>query len=225
MSAHDLERIICKRLSSLLGDQPAILNNLGSSSLPARQTATTLETATSHAQLLRCGEPLSRLGLIVKLVERVELGADKVVIRLTAARLADALNLEPATGVDDRPIELSCPATKVWHGRQLRLIVPGPAAADQIRLGDSKLLNLLHEAHAARQLAMAHPDKTIFSLARISGRCRNRLAKFLIISTLAPDIVTAILQGRQPIGFSATRLLEADIPLDWVEQRHVLGFV
>jgi site-specific DNA recombinase len=75
-----------------------------------------------------------------------------------------------------------------------------------------------------RQLALANPDKTISGLAKMSGRCRNRLANCLAVSSLAPDIVAAILQGRQPLGFSTTQLLQADLPLSWQEQRVVLGF-
>ena len=162
--------------------------------------------------------------MITRLIDRVDLGAEGVLIRTTGSRVARGLRLETPSDSESLPIELHCPATRGWYGRQLRLVIPGPAGADQFRHRDSKLLNLIHEAHSARQLALAHPDKTIFALARMSGRCRNRLTKFLAISTLAPDIVTTILQGRQPMGFSAARLLETDLPLDWAEQRRALGF-
>ena len=33
---------------------------------------------------------------------------------------------------------------------------------------------------------------------------------------------TVILQGRQPIGLTATRLTELDLPLDWAEQHRLL---
>jgi site-specific DNA recombinase len=46
------------------------------------------------------------------------------------------------------------------------------------------------------------------------------------LSYLAPDIVRAPLEGRQPIELTPTRLLRLskDLPHDWTEQRHVLGF-
>ncbi|MFM6931552.1 MAG: hypothetical protein ACKOUT_04825, partial [Novosphingobium sp.] len=83
---------------------------------------------------------------------------------------------------------------------------------------------LIREAHAARRLAIANPSESISGLARMSGRCRNRMARYLAVSSLAPDIVTAILQGRQPIGFSVTHLLQADLPLCWQKQRLLFGF-
>ena len=46
------------------------------------------------------------------------------------------------------------------------------------------------------------------------------------VSYLAPDIVRALLEGRQPIELTPTRLLRLskDLPHDWSEQRHVLDF-
>jgi hypothetical protein len=46
------------------------------------------------------------------------------------------------------------------------------------------------------------------------------------LSYLAPDIVRALLEGRQPIELTPTGLLRLskDLPHDWSEQRHVLGF-
>ena len=42
---------------------------------------------------------------------------------------------------------------------------------------------------------------------------------------LAPDIVEAILDGRQPVELTAARLRRVrDLPISWVEQRCLLGF-
>jgi len=39
---------------------------------------------------------------------------------------------------------------------------------------------------------------------------------------LSPQLVEAILQGRQPVELTATRLTELDLPLDWAEQHRLL---
>jgi hypothetical protein len=45
------------------------------------------------------------------------------------------------------------------------------------------------------------------------------------MSWLAPDIITAILDGRQPVKLTARHLMRcADIPMEWQQQRHFLGF-
>jgi hypothetical protein len=40
---------------------------------------------------------------------------------------------------------------------------------------------------------------------------------------LSPELVAAILQGRQPVELTATRLTELDLPLDWIEQHELLA--
>jgi site-specific DNA recombinase len=76
----------------------------------------------------------------------------------------------------------------------------------------------------AMDLVLAQPDKPITQIAALHGRCRKRLGKLVAISCLAPDIVTAILQGQQPRTLTAQKLLDADLPLRRDEQRKVLGF-
>jgi len=44
------------------------------------------------------------------------------------------------------------------------------------------------------------------------------------LGCLAPDIVTAIVEGRQPASLTARRLQDIDLPLAWPDQRALLGF-
>ena len=42
---------------------------------------------------------------------------------------------------------------------------------------------------------------------------------------LAPDIIQAIIEGRQPAELTAARLKRMyDLPISWAEQRRLLGF-
>ncbi len=40
---------------------------------------------------------------------------------------------------------------------------------------------------------------------------------------LSPELVEAVLQGRQPVHLTATRLTELDLQLDWTDQRSLLA--
>lgn len=52
-----------------------------------------------------------------------------------------------------------------------------------------------------------------------------RLPGAVALSWLATDIITAKLDGRQPVQLTARHLFRcADIPLEWQQQRHFLGF-
>jgi hypothetical protein len=54
---------------------------------------------------------------------------------------------------------------------------------------------------------------------------RRHLARMAKLSFLAPDIIAAILEGKQPVHLTARRLLRMpDLPIRWSEQRQLLGF-
>ena len=46
----------------------------------------------------------------------------------------------------------------------------------------------------------------------------------LRLAYLAPDVMEAILNGRQPIELTLARIHKIDMPLDWPGQRSALGF-
>ena len=58
------------------------------------------------------------------------------------------------------------------------------------------------------------------------GNRSKYLVRLARLNYLAPDIVTAIVEGRQPASLNARRLSRvSDLPLSWDEQRKMLGFV
>ena len=60
----------------------------------------------------------------------------------------------------------------------------------------------------------------------VRGMIGSYLTRLLRLTFLAPDIVTAILEGGHPPGLTAHKLMrDTRLPLDWDEQRRLLGFV
>lgn len=66
--------------------------------------------------------------------------------------------------------------------------------------------------------------RSMRELAEALGICVTYLPRLLRFTLLAPDIVEAILDGREPDGFSQNKLVGA-IPADWEDQRRKWGFV
>jgi hypothetical protein len=91
-------------------------------------------------------------------------------------------------------------------------------------LRDDKLVTLLAESSEIMNQIMTKTDKSVPTLAAEQGRCRVRMMKVAKLVCLDPYIVTAIVEGRQPLNLSPSKLLAADLPLAWPEQRRVLGF-
>jgi site-specific DNA recombinase len=44
------------------------------------------------------------------------------------------------------------------------------------------------------------------------------------VNYLAPDIQAAIVDGTQPADLTRGKILFGSLPLDWEQQRHLLGF-
>jgi site-specific DNA recombinase len=119
---------------------------------------------------------------------------------------------------------MTLPATRVRRGHQLRLVIPGPQTLNIVPARrDEKLVALIAEALEARKLILAEPEKSIASIAAANGRCRTRLSKLVGLSCMAPDIVTAIVEGRQSATLTARMLQDIDLPLAWANQRTLLG--
>jgi hypothetical protein len=110
------------------------------------------------------------------------------------------------------------------RGKALRLIIPATSAGEGVSLRDDKLVALIAESRAIMAQIVKNPDKSVPTLAAEQGRCRVRMMKVAKLVCLDPFIVTAIVEGRQPLKLTPSRLLAADLPLAWADQRQLLGF-
>jgi hypothetical protein len=114
---------------------------------------------------------------------------------------------------------------RVRKGHEIKLVIPDGNKAQIVSAQrDEKLIALLTEAFAARDIILQHPDQSINHIAKQAGRCRTRLSKLFALAHLAPSIVTEILGGKQPNGLTRKHLLEIDLPIAWDDQRRLLGF-
>ncbi len=77
-----------------------------------------------------------------------------------------------------------------------------------------------------REMLESGEARSISDLARANGYTDDHhTRRILNLAFLAPDIVEAILRGKQPQGVSLSHILQVDLPLSWHAQRDVLGFV
>jgi site-specific DNA recombinase len=107
----------------------------------------------------------------------------------------------------------------------MRIVADGKQSAQSAQR-DEALIRLIANAHAARK-AMAEtdagPSDSLADGQSFSVHYQHHLAR---LGGLAPDIVTAILEGRQPAGLTRTKLSRVkNLPLAWSDQRKMLGFV
>lgn len=87
---------------------------------------------------------------------------------------------------------------------------------------DETLVRLVAKAHRWLKLLESGQFKTIKALAEKENVDNSYLSKVLRLTLLAPDIVRAILDGRQP-AVMTWRELRKPFPLLWTEQRKLWG--
>jgi site-specific DNA recombinase len=86
-------------------------------------------------------------------------------------------------------------------------------------------VRLLVRANASRDQLLADRSLTLESIAKTEGVVPPYATRLFGLRVLAPDIVSAILSGKQPLELTARRLMDdTRLPLDWNEQRRCLGF-
>jgi site-specific DNA recombinase len=73
---------------------------------------------------------------------------------------------------------------------------------------------------------MQNAKLTVHDIAREEQVSAAYIYVLLRLPWLAPDITTAIIHGRQPPQLTAKRLMRLTprLPVDWEEQRTLLGF-
>ncbi|MCT2560218.1 recombinase family protein [Tsuneonella sp. YG55] len=222
VSAHDLEQLVCSSIAERLLDRQFILEFTASQTLNAEQLQKAAGEAELMAATLRSGSACARAELLDTFVRQVRLHEERIETELEVGGLRERLGFRVSSSTA-KPLVITTPAVRVRRGHQLRLIIPGPEhARPKPARRDDKLVALLAEAQFARQLVLESPERSIASIAHEHGRCRTRLGKLVALACLAPDIVTAIVEGKQPEHLTASRLMSQPIPLSWTEQRREL---
>jgi site-specific DNA recombinase len=73
---------------------------------------------------------------------------------------------------------------------------------------------------------MQNTDLTVHLIGSQERVSEGYICRLLRLPSLAPDIITAIISGKNPPQLTAKKLmrLTLQIPVDWTEQRKLLGF-
>lgn len=214
LPAHDLEHVVATTLAQWLDHADAAAANL-MPALDASDYVTIARSARRLAATVRDGEPDKRSEAIRGLLERVDVADAAVTLTIRWAAIVDAEHpLAAATATATAPI------ARVRRGDDIRLVIGG---ADPAANRDQRLIDLVVEARMAHERLVSSSTASLDELAAECGHSRKHLSRLLRLATLAPDIVAAILDGKQPVGLGRQRLLAAgDLPVGWREQRVAL---
>lgn len=135
--------------------------------------------------------------------------------RVEVSRETIRITLKPRAG--DAPRTIDTPIQLKFRNNAMLIQPEGQAMA---RRGvDRALVRAL--ARAADWAARLESGEiaSVDALARTEQRCERHAARILPLAYLAPDLVAAILDGRQPPALTLAALTEPPLPLSWDAQR------
>jgi len=148
-------------------------------------------------------------------------------IGVSTAGLIQRLGLakgDPNTSpIPEETHQIIHPMTLRRRGVELKLVIEG-AAQRHAKL-DPTLIKVIARAHAWVDHLTSGRLRSVKDLAENQGLTGSYVTRVMLLAFLAPDIVEAILQGKQPPHLTAQTLLRGiELPLSWLEQRARLGF-
>ncbi len=175
--------------------------------------------------------PVQTRSILRALIARVNVQATKVDIHLVPAGLPDLLQDNPLDpppasecAEDADRMTLSVPARFQRVGKETRMIINGIGPNETEAKPDPSLIKLIVKAHRLHEKLMTE-NLGIGDIAESEGVHHSYVSRLIRLAFLSPEITEAILDGRQPLGLTATKLMQVSrLPLEWRAQRQALDF-
>lgn len=222
-----LESLVVHRIRDWLVDPAAVLAAVQH----ATDDAATQKRLIERARNIAAGEGDELNNLFRSTVVRIQVYVDRIDVAIDLDRLCGYLDRtgeniaptdKPQSEADCNITTLSIPARLKRAGKEMRIIVSDGSDAGA---PDSGLVRLLVRANAIRNQLFEDRSLTFEDIAKSEGVVPSYVTRLFRLTILAPDIVSAILSGRNPPELTARRLMDdTRLPLDWTEQRRCLGF-
>jgi site-specific DNA recombinase len=240
--AVNLEGLVVQRLRSFFADPAAVLESLPQHLCDAPSQKRATEATMTFVRALEDRREDAWETIFRPMIARVQARLDRIDIDLSAERLVERLlqtnnidshfgevegDFTPRRADDDSDsteavVRLSLPAQLKRTGKEMKFVVHGDGAG---RSADPSLVRLIVRAHKLTKRLAETPGSSLEDVASQQNMGGPYAARLIRLNYLAPDIVAAILDGKQPVDLTATKLMaDTRLPLDWRAQRAALGF-
>jgi hypothetical protein len=224
--ARDIEEIVCGAIQSVLRSPEKLLQATRAQSSDAA-TCKSLITAGKHLAKTWSAKPMSeQRELLHDVVGRIVMYETELQIAVVQSALRAAL-------LGEQPAHHGNSAQDVFTmtikgqvkrcGWEVRLVVPSCSGTQMPTRPTLPLIKAVARVHRWPEKIMRGEftsRQSIAQFARVDQRYAGRLLQFAF---LAPDIVEAFLDGRQPANLTVQKLLQG-FPPNWAEQRKRLQF-
>jgi site-specific DNA recombinase len=230
--AGNLESLVINRLRAFFADQGAVLDAVCNEHPDGTNQKRLISRGRQIAEELPTMASDHIRAMLMALVARVDLKSDRVEIKMHRRSLVELLHMQatrPITqgGKSEKDsgdiLTLKVKARLQRVGREMRMLVEN---GDDQTLADPGLLRIIARAHDIHLHLMQSTDLTLHAIANQERVTPGYISRLLRLPLLAPDIVTAIVSGKNPPQLTAKKLMRhvLELPIDWTEQRKLLGF-
>ena len=228
--AGDVEQLVADRITGFLRDEAAVFNAVEPFVEDLNERRSVVKQAAGLAGRWRDLEPLEKRRILQRLVHRIEVGRERVMIRVRPGRVPEIVDLggEPmwidqAAGDVEPTLDLVVPARLKRAGMETKLLIDGPGGGPR-GTPDRSMLRLLAQAHRYREMMFEAQGRRILDLAKEAGVGRPYFSRIVKLGFLAPDVVKAVLHDRHPPELTAKQLsLRTKLPSAWQDQISALG--
>ena len=211
LPGQQIEQTILGLAQAMLNDRDAIVTALQASGTPSHHIPGILHTAkgTSHS--------IDSRTIFDRHIQKVELRPDGMRVTLSLQSIIPEHEGTPVIIMRDIPMQMK------RRGIEMRLVIEGEYS---LRTNaDRTLIKTIARAHAWSSELLSGCIASMADIASREGISDSYVKKLMPLAFLAPEIITAITAGTQPAHLTTQMLIrEMDIPLDWQEQKRILGF-
>jgi site-specific DNA recombinase len=223
LAASEIDEAVIRILADALTSPAKLVERFGAASMPSDQLRKLLSCASRIAEALG-GSPLERAKLVRELIEKIIVDDKTIIIKLQRGLLLGGdIPSSVSEAARDSAVELTAATTFTRRGAETKLVLPGLAQQKRSLRCDPALIKAIARGRAWFEELATGRARSLQVLAKRDGISRRYIRRLVGLAFLSPELVEAILQGRQPVELTATRLTELDLPLDWAEQHKLLA--
>ena len=230
--AANFESLVVDKLRAFLSDRGAILDAIRNEHADGVSQSRLIARGIKIAGELESLAPDRIRAMLMTLISRVDIRPDCVEISVLRSRLVELLGsdsidlvMQQATPNNEAKdvLTLTVRARLQRVGREMKMLVEN---TDDRTGADPALLRIVARAHDIQERLMQKHGLTLHAIACQEHVTPGYVSRLLRLSSLAPDIITAIVNGKNPPQLTAKKLmrLALEIPVNWTAQRKLLGF-
>jgi site-specific DNA recombinase len=219
--AREIEEVVVRILIEGLTSPAKLVERFGTAVTASDQVRKMLGSAARLAASLSdsLGESAK---LVRELVEKVVVGDQSLTIKLRCGLLLGG-GVPSSASEDGRETAVELTAAIAVKRRGVETRLPGLEQQKHSLRCDPALIKAIARGRVWFEELATGRARSLEELAKRDGITRRYIRRLVGLAFLSPGLVEAILQGRQPVELTATRLTELDLPLDWTEQHRLLA--